>query len=152
MPNASFGRTLARFVAPAAVSMSLAALLVYLYFLDQTGRVAYAQLAVSYTLIYAGLLLAVFVKPPWHSPRGEKDGIQEREWRMAGLALFLGVAAFFLPWIPAAQEYLKLNWLQQSMDYGVVGLVVIGWAVVLNLVWWTIPPADVQDGQSSKAD
>jgi magnesium-transporting ATPase (P-type) len=39
--SAGFGRTVARFVAPAAVSMSLAALLVYVYFLDRTGRVAY---------------------------------------------------------------------------------------------------------------
>ncbi len=148
--GARFGRTLARFVAPAAVSMSLAALLVYLYFLDQTGQVAYAQLAVTYTLIYAGLLLAVFVKPPCLSRTagqgrfrgGGREGVRRREWRMAGLALFLGIAAFFLPGIPAAQKYLKLDWLQQPMDYGVVGLVVVGWALLLNLVWWIIPPVD----------
>jgi magnesium-transporting ATPase (P-type) len=138
--SAHFGRTLARFVAPAAVSMSLAALLVYLYFLDQTGQVAYAQLALTYTLIYAGLLLAVFAKPPW-SLR-ERGGVRKREWRMAGLALLLGIAASFLPWIPAAQKYLKLDWLQQPADYGVVGLAVLGWAVVLSLVWWVIPPED----------
>jgi hypothetical protein len=120
--------------------MSLAALLVYLYFLDQTGQVAYAQLALTYTLIYAGLLLAVFLKPPW-SLR-ERGGVRKREWRMAGLALFLGIAAFFLPWIPAAQKYLKLDWLRQPADYGVVGLAVLGWAVVLSLVWWVIPPVD----------
>jgi magnesium-transporting ATPase (P-type) len=131
--GASFGRTLARFVAPAAVSMSLAGLLVYVYFLDRTGRVAYAQLALTYTLIYAGLLLAVFVKPPWSFR--ERDGVQKREWRMAGLALFLGVATYFLPWVPPAQKYLKLDWLQQPADYGVVGLVVVAWAVVLGIVW-----------------
>ena len=46
---------------------------------------------------------------------------------MAGPALFLCVAAFFLPGIPAAQKYLGLHWLQQPMDYGVVGLVVLTW-------------------------
>jgi magnesium-transporting ATPase (P-type) len=138
--STNFGRVLARFVAPAAVSMSLTALLVYLYFLDQTGLLAYAQLAVTYTLIYSGLLLAVFVKPPWHFR--ERDGVRKREWRMAGLALFLGITAFFLPWIPAAQKYLKLDWLQQPADYGVVGLAVLGWTLVLSIVWWLIPRAE----------
>jgi magnesium-transporting ATPase (P-type) len=155
VPSARFGRTLARFVAPAAVSMSLAALTVYLYFLDQTGTVAYAQLALTYTLIYAGLLLALFTKPPWpsraaaqgHSGRQEKSSTHRREWRMMGLVLFLGVAAFFLPWIPAAQEYLGLDWLQEPTHYAFVGLVVLGWATVLNLVWWILPPVESQGQQ-----
>jgi cation-transporting P-type ATPase E len=155
VPGARFGRTLARFVAPAAVSMGLAALIVYLYFLDQTGMVAYAQLALTYTLIYAGLLLALFTKPPWssrtavqgHSGGQAKSGTQRREWRMMGLVLFLGVAAFFLPWIPAAQEYLGLDWLQEPTHYAFVGLVVLGWAMVLNLAWWILPPVQNRDRQ-----
>jgi magnesium-transporting ATPase (P-type) len=154
--NARFGRTLARFMAPAAASMSLAALIAYLYFLDQTGRVVYAQLAVTYTLIYAGLLLAVFVKPPRRSwaagqrrpGRAKRHGILTREWRMTGLALLLGIAVFFLPAIPAAQRYLRLDWLQQPADYGVVALVVVGWALMLSFIWWLIPPADAQDLRS----
>jgi hypothetical protein len=57
---------------------------------------------------------------------------------MTGLVLFLGIVTFFLPAIPPAQEYLKLYWLQQPADYGIVALAVVGWAVVLNLVWWLI--------------
>ncbi len=137
--SARFGLHLARFVAPAAVSLSLTALLVYLYFFNQTGRVAHAQLAVTYFLIYAGLLLAVFAKPPWRSPGEERDRGHRREWRMAGLALFLGIAAFFLPAIPAAQRHLRLDWLQQPADY-VVGLAVVRWALILSLVWWILLP------------
>jgi magnesium-transporting ATPase (P-type) len=145
--SAHLGRILARFVAPAAVSMSVAALLVYLYFLDQTGRVAYAQLAVTYTLIYAGLLLAVFVKPPrlsWTTGQ-MREGILRREWRMTGLALVMGIAAYLLPAIPAAQRHLRLDWLQQPADYGVVGLAVVCWALLLFFVWWLVPPAGGQD-------
>jgi magnesium-transporting ATPase (P-type) len=144
-----FGEILTRFVAPAAVSMGLAALLVYVYFLERTGELAYAQLAVTYALIYAGLLLAVFVKPPWPSSRDDKDGAPRRDWRMAGLALFLGVATFFLPAIPAAQVHLKLDWLQRPLDYGVVGLIVVGWAIALNLVWWVISWAAAQHRQTA---
>lgn len=139
--SARFGRILARFVAPAAVSMGAAAFVVYAYFLDRTGRISYAQLALTYTLIYAGLLLAVSLKPPWHRRR-TREGGHKREWRMSSLALFLGVAAFFLPGVPAAQKYLKLDWLQAPADYGIVGLAVLGWAAVLSLIWWLLPPVD----------
>ena len=155
-----FGRTLALFVAPAAVSMSLAALTAYLYFLEQTGRVAYAQLALTYTLIYAGLLLALFTKPPWpskvaaqgHSVRQGKSGMRKREWRMVGLVLFLGAATFFLPWIPAAQEYLGLYWLEEPVHYAFVGLVVLGWALALNLAWWLLPQVEAKGRQPVAED
>jgi len=131
-----FGQILTRFVIPAAVSMGLAALLVYVYFRDRTGQVAYAQLAVTYTLLYAGLLLTVFVKPPWKFR--ERDGVRRRDWRMTVLVLILGIVTFFLPAIPPAQKYLKLDWLQGPADYGVVALAVVTWALVLNIVWLVI--------------
>jgi hypothetical protein len=62
---------------------------------------------------------------------------------MVVLVVFLGVASFFLPGIPAAQQYLGLDWLQQPADYGTVGLAVAVWAVVLNLIWWLLPPASL---------
>ncbi|MGD9406030.1 MAG: hypothetical protein PVH95_12865, partial [Anaerolineae bacterium] len=129
-----FARTLAQFVGPAALTMSLASLLAYLFFLDRTGDVAYAQLAVTYTLIYSGLLLAVFLKPPWRLRT--VGGVEKGDLRMAGLALILGVAAFFLPAIPPAKRYLKMFWLQQPVDYAIVAAVVLGWALVLGLTWW----------------
>jgi hypothetical protein len=58
---------------------------------------------------------------------------------MVGMALFLGVATFFLPASPAAREYLELYWLQPA-DHGVVGLAVAGWALILSIVWRVIPP------------
>ena len=144
--SALFGRTLARFVGPAAVTMSIAAMLVYHYFLSESGQIADAQMATTYTWIYAGLLLALFAKPPWPSrttagsPRGHSQ--RRWDWRMAALVLFLGVAASFLPAIPAAQQYLGLYWLQQPADYGIIGLAVLGWALILGIVWWLIPPEE----------
>lgn len=148
--SAQYGRVLARFVAPAAVSMAAAAFVVYAYFLDQTGQIGYAQLTLTYTLIYAGLLLAVFLKPPW-SRREMRDGGTKREWRMVWLALVLGVLAFFLPAVPAAQKYLKLDWLRQPADYGIVALVVVAWAAVLGVTWWLIPAVDEMSSVSGLA-
>ncbi|MGD9094110.1 MAG: HAD family hydrolase, partial [Anaerolineales bacterium] len=45
---------LARFVAPAAITLSAAAFIVYQFFLTRFGDVAYAQLTVTYTLVIAG--------------------------------------------------------------------------------------------------
>ncbi len=138
-----FGRALIRFMVPAALTVSLAALLVYLYFLDRTGSIAYAQLTLTYTLIYTGLPLAVLVDPPWRSRRGKRDELRTVDRRMVTLALVLGVIAFFLPGIPIAQELLKLNWLRQPADYGVIALVVVAWFVILNLLWRVLPSADL---------
>lgn len=148
-----FGRALIRFVVPAAVTVSLAALLVYFYFLERTGSIPYAQLTLTYTLIYTGLLLAILVDPPWRSRRGEGDGFRTMEWRMVALALVLGIVAPLLPAIPLAQQLFKLDWLQQPADYGVIALVVVAWAVILNLVWRVLPSADLygdagSDGES----
>jgi len=151
----SHGRILTLSVAPAAVTTALTALIVYSYFVDKTGQVDYAQLTVAYTLIYAGLMLAVLLKPPhlsWRVDRGRpaRGGghsltppptlHKKREWRMVGMALVLGVAVFVLPAIPAAQEFLDMYWLQQPADYAVVGLAVVGWAVILSIIWRVIPP------------
>ena len=127
-----FGHILSRFVIPAAVTMSLAAAVVYLHFLNQTGQMAYAQLTVTYTLIYCGLLLAVFAKPPVQ----KRHGVWKADWPMTVLILFLGVVVFFLPALRLAQKFLKLYWLQQSADYAFIGLVVLGWAATVNVVWW----------------
>jgi len=138
-----FGHILSRFVVPAAVTMSLAAAVVYLHFLNQTGQMAYAQLAVTYTLIYCGLLLAVFAKPPAQ----KRHGVWKADWPMTVLALFLGVAVFFLPALRLAQKFLKLDWLQQPADYALIGLVVLGWAVVVNALWWLFRTLDILEAR-----
>ncbi len=130
-----FGHMLIHFVAPAALTMTLTALLVYLHFLERTGSTPYAQLTLTYALIYMGLVLAVLVNPPWRSRRGERDGPRAVDWRMVKLGLVLGIIALILPGIPLAQELFKLDWLQRPADYGVIALAVVAWAVILNLIW-----------------
>jgi magnesium-transporting ATPase (P-type) len=134
LSSKNLGRTLLRFVGPAAITISAAALVVYLYFLDRTGEVAYAQLAVTYTSVSAGLLLVVFIKSPWGSMT--VDGTDQRDWRPAALVLGLLVIFLLLPAIPLARQFLGLDWLRQPSDYLAVGLVLLAWALVLGLIWW----------------
>jgi magnesium-transporting ATPase (P-type) len=125
---------LARFVIPSAVTMTAAALVVYRHFLLSTHDLAYAQLTVTYVLMATSLLLVVFVKPPW----------VDRGWRIAVLALAMGLAFLVTASIPLAQRLLSLHPLRQPADYLIVGGIAACWALVVNLIWWALSLASRQ--------
>jgi magnesium-transporting ATPase (P-type) len=102
LPTTNLGRLLARFVAPAAITMSAAALAVYVFFLSRTGEVAYAQLTLIYTLVITGLLLVVFIRPPWQPRLG---GItQSGDWRPTAMILILMALFLLLAGLPIMGE------------------------------------------------
>jgi cation-transporting ATPase E len=137
LPTARLNRLLAHFAIPAAITMATAALGIYVYFLAATDDRAYAQLAVTNMLVICGLLLVVFVRPPvLPRVRGQAPS---RDWRSTALVLVLWVLFLAVSAIPLAQEYLKLGWMRQPSDWGLLGLVAICWALVLRLVWWLVP-------------
>jgi hypothetical protein len=100
--------------------MGVAALVVYLYSLDRTGDVAYAQLAMTNTSVSAGLLLVVFIKSSWGSMT--VDGTEQGDWRPTAPVLGLLVILLLLPAIPLARQYPGVDWLRQPSDY-LVGMV-----------------------------
>jgi magnesium-transporting ATPase (P-type) len=135
-PGMGYGRLLARFVVPAGSTMALAGLSVYLTFFYRSASVPYAQLAVTYTLIYCGLLLAVFLQPPWR--KRLVFGVPRMDFRMSALALVLGVVASLLPAIRPAQKLLMMDWLSRPADYAIVGVVVVAWAVIFGFIHWLL--------------
>lgn len=137
LPSTNLGRLLARFVAPAAITTGAAAAVVFSYFLEQTGDVSYAQLTLTYTVVLAGLLLVVFVRPPLR-PRLRGD-TSSGDWRPAVLVLVAMVLFFILAAIPLAQRLLYLDWLRQPEDYLFIGFVVLAWAVLLRFIWLIVP-------------
>jgi cation-transporting P-type ATPase E len=136
VPRTHLGRLLARFVAPAAVTVSVAAVVVYIIFLEMSGEVAYAQLAVTYTLVISGLVLVVLLRPP---VRGltlvgmgdERSG----DWRPTVMVMVLLILVFVVASIPLADSFFGLKPLQQPTDYLVVGLAVLAWALTASLIW-----------------
>ena len=121
-----YAGSLTRFVLPAGVSLSLAALGVYLSVIGTGGRIAHAQLMVTWTLLYSGLLVGVLIR---------------RNGRIVALAVGLAVAATLIPLVPPARRQFRLEWLEVG-DYAVVAVAVVGWLVSLLLVWrlWPAPP------------
>ena len=139
VPRAHLGRLLARFAAPSAVTVSVAAVLVYLIFLEMSGEVAYAQLAVTYTLVIAGLVLVILPRPPIRPRTGgdERSG----DWRPTAVVLVLLVLVFVIAPIPLADELVGLRPLRQPLDYAIVGLAVLAWALVVS-IFWRVRPLD----------
>ena len=120
--HTSYAATLIRFVVPAGASLSLAAFLVYLTVLQSSGRVAHAQLAVTYTLLYSGLVLGVVIR---------------RSTRFTLLAGVLAAVGTLLPLIPQARRQFRLDWMEPT-EYGIVALTVVAWLGVVTLLWWFV--------------
>ena len=137
LPTRRLNRILARFVVPAALTIGVAGLLVYLLFLERTGDRAYAQLGVTYALVGMGLLLVLFVRPPSRLWVGSTSLSGDR--RFTAVVAVLLVAFFFLAWIPLAYQFFLLERLHQPSDYAIVGLAILGWAIIVRLIWWLIP-------------
>jgi cation-transporting ATPase E len=137
LPGTGLGRLLAHTVIPAAVTMSGAALIVYLYILNGTGDVPYAQLVVTWTLVVTGSLLVVLIKPPWPTRVG---GVARAgDPKPAALSFILLVLFVLVTALPVTERFLKTTWLQRPEDYLLVVVVSFGWLITLSLIWWAIP-------------
>jgi cation-transporting ATPase E len=147
----SLGRTLARFVVPAAVLSSLAGLAVLFGVIvlqlggleAVAGRgsedpaaldaaVAIAQSALTSFLVFAGLVLVVFVEPPvaWLAVI-EPLSPDRRPTILAG-----GLAALYLVTLamPAGRTIFALHRLGVT-ELAFVFVAVVAWAVALHAVW-----------------
>jgi len=131
--QSSLTRRLIHFVLPAAITMSGAGLGVYLLFVIRTGDTAYAQLALTYTMMTMGLILIIFVEPPTQFWVGG-DALSG-DWRPSLLAL--AIFAFFIMvlTVKPIQEFYELPPLHAWTDYLLLGAVTLVWLIVVRFVW-----------------
>jgi magnesium-transporting ATPase (P-type) len=135
LPEGGLAASLARFVLPAAATTTVAALVVSLVFQTRTQDVAYAQVAVTYTLTACGLVLFVFVQPPTRAWMFGQATTFDR--RPAFVAAVLMVLFLLLAPTRLAEMFFKLTALREPTHYLFVGVVVVVWAVALLLIWRT---------------
>jgi cation-transporting ATPase E len=158
-PKGHDGHTLVHFVLPATLTLSLASILVYLYFLAENlapilawlrGEVPLQSLErlISFTdishaqqiaekgmvtmQIFGGLLLLIFLKPPtrfWVG--GERLSGDWRFTLMAGAVFWLYVVMLAVPSIGNLFELYPLD----SGYYWAIGLLAFIWALVVRFVW-----------------
>ena len=133
MANRNLNRVLAYFIIPAAVTIAATAVFIYDTFLGEYGVIDYAQLAVTYTLVGIGLMLALMIKPPLKLIRGSLKVNSDQRFTFL---IFAGYMIFILlVSIPLAQELLKIGPLQSSSDYLLITVTIIVWGLALTLIW-----------------
>ncbi|GIW06043.1 MAG: cation transporter E1-E2 family ATPase [Dehalococcoidia bacterium] len=143
-------RPLLYFIIPAALTLSLAGLLVYIMFLlmgfatvqtaqpelspDQTADLAvpYAQAAIVTFTVLCGLVLLVFLKPPvpWLAVAARYTG----DRRPALLAVLLLAAYAVVLTVPGFGWLLEMPQLT-LWEHALLALIVATWATILYTIW-----------------
>ncbi|MEI7742579.1 MAG: HAD-IC family P-type ATPase [Chloroflexota bacterium] len=137
----SLGRTLARFVVPAAVVSSLIGVAIFIGVLflatDIDGRpladgLHDAQTALTSFLVAVGLLLILFVEPPtrWFAVTEPMTG----DRRPAFLALGLAIGYVVVLLVPFARSFFQLV-APAPRDALIVALAVAGWVLLVRTTW-----------------
>lgn len=137
VPQGRLIRKLMHFVIPAVLSITVAGLFVYVYFLQRSAvptasDIAYAQQALMDTVVGCGLVLLVFVEPPTEFWVGGDTFSGDR--RPALLALGLGVLTVLAHAVEPVREFYGFMILQPE-DYLLVGVVVVAWTFILRYIW-----------------
>ena len=131
-PPHSVIHSTSHFVFPAAFTVSVIALAVYLSYLSATGDLEIARTALTATTVLCGLVLIPFVEPPTETWVG--GDVLSGDWRPTALALgMLGLFGVIMA-TPSLRAFLELTPLR-GVDYLLIGVVVVAWAVLLRLIW-----------------
>jgi magnesium-transporting ATPase (P-type) len=153
------GDAFLHFVLPATLTLSLASVLVYLFFLAENiapvlqwlnGQIPFAEVGNRITLadisraqrvaetalitmqVFAGLLLLPFLKPPIPAFVGGEP--LSRDWRytiLAGLVLLSYLLIIAVPFLRSFFELYPLDFIH----YSGIGLVALIWAYAVRLTW-----------------
>lgn len=158
-PRSVQGNPFLHFVLPATLILSIASILVYLYFLAKniapvfawlSGQIPLAELDRQITLediaraqhiaetalitmqVFGGLLLLPFLKPP--TPAWVGGEPLSRDWRctiLAGIVLLIYLLILAVPFLRNFFELYPLDFI----DYLGIGLVALIWTLVVRFTW-----------------
>lgn len=158
-PNRAEGRPFLHFVLPATLTLTVASVLVYLFFLaenigpvfewlngaipfEQLGRqitrqdIVRAQWVAETALItmqvLGGLLLIPFLKPPATAWVGGEP--LNRDWRYSVLAALVFLIYCLILGVPFLRNFFELYPIDLLHNLG-IGLVALIWALVVRLTW-----------------
>lgn len=141
IPHRSMIRSLLHFDLAAILTLSLVALGVYLKYLIPVinGRIILTdqdllvpRSAIATILIYCGLLLVPFLKPPTRAWVGAEP--LSGDWRYTIMAFSLIGFYMVALLIPPLRNFFDIAWLSWQ-DYGSLALVATIWAVGLRTLW-----------------
>jgi cation-transporting ATPase E len=144
IPRRSLVRSMLHFVIPSTLTLTLVALIVYLFFLvvaildlppdmDLT-QVGYAEprSALVTILVMGTLLLIPFLKPPTKFWVGGEP--YSGDWRYTLVAIVLLGIYFLIVAIPPFRNFFELDRLS-TISYLFIGLVALEWCLILRAIW-----------------
>lgn len=143
-------RLLIRFIVPVGFTMPLLAFGVFSIFINRIpssefsslvtnvfevddAGLFYAQLAVTYALLFAGWLRLFFLQPPSKLWVGGAPLRGDR--RVVGMVTFTIIVFVLFFAIPIFQDLLTMTWLPYLQDYLLVTLCTLVWAVIVSAIW-----------------
>ena len=133
-PPRSVMRSTSHFILPAAFTIAIVALAVYLAYLGMTGDAQVARTALTTATVFCGLLLIPFVEPPTRFWEGGDD--LSGDWRPTILALGMLLAYGVVLAVPGLRGFFELSPLR-LVDYLIIAASVAIWALLLRLIWRT---------------
>jgi cation-transporting ATPase E len=125
-------RATSRFVFPAAFTIAVLSLCVYLAYLELGEGVEMARTALTTTCVLCGLLLIPFVEPPSPAWVGGDDLSGDR--RPAFLALGMLLLYLVVTVTPPLSAFFELT-LLRGTDYLLLAALAVAWAVVQRAAW-----------------
>jgi cation-transporting ATPase E len=131
-PPRSVVRSTSHFVFPAAFTISILALAVYLGYLTTTGDEALARTALTTATIMCGLLLIPFVEPPTQWWVG--GDLLSGDWRPSLLACGMLVLYGAIVALPPLREFFELSVLRW-WDYLLLTALGVVWALLMRFIW-----------------
>ena len=120
------------FIVPAALTITVVSMTVYLFFREISDDVALARSALTTMTVMCGLLLVPFVEPPTASWTGGDTLSGDR--RPTILAALLLVAYFIVVIFGPTRHFYELGILPYSA-YILLAFVAAGWAIWLRFIW-----------------
>jgi cation-transporting ATPase E len=141
---------LIRFIVPAGVTMGILAIVVFKIFWSYLplahfppevlrnlqvadSQLFYAQLGVTWALLFAGWLLIFFLLPP--TPFWSGGAPLRGDKRVFGMVAFSVMAFLTVPLVPFFSKSLYVTWLPNVTDYLMVAVMVFIWMIGLKAVW-----------------
>jgi cation-transporting ATPase E len=133
-PPRSVVRSTSHFVFPAAFTVSVVALAVYLAYLAMGDDLEVARTALTTVTIFCGLLLIPFVEPPtgWWVAGDVLSGDRRPALLALGMLLLFGLIML----VPPLRGFFELA-LLRPIDYLLLAALAAGWALLLRTLWRT---------------
>jgi magnesium-transporting ATPase (P-type) len=133
LPRQYMRSRLFHFVVPAAVTLTIATVVLGGLTGNSVSELADSWMTVTFGLVVMGLLLVIFVQPPTRFWVG--GDVLSGDWRSTYMAIGLLLLFFVATFLPLTQQLLRLSPLANIWLYLLIAVVAIVWLFILRAIW-----------------